>query len=468
MRSLRFILLFMLWHGTTRAEATASFQAATWDKAITLPPFGYRSSRPVELDGNFTVTTQPGTLIDGVTFRGARDPQQWELRGTLMRRDNIAGQLGVSMHAADSVFEDCEMGKNSGWFVSWWGTHWKFENCIFTRRFLRTDLPPNDYSVHATHCTFYGAKLPTIGFKENPATYLQKQDMVFENCRFVDCDVPESFLAATVNCIFEHCHFAPKGQTKWPPETGPIQVKAFFAGLDEGPASFLDGPLGVQFAPAPKDLAAGSTLPHTQSGGRVTLATLHLNGEFVALGTVPKKASEIVDLTVSAPAPRTAASTPNPPAPAAGAEVHGLDETLQAMPANINLFAGGQPDVAGVGAANAWLAKNCVGRPVAMRLTLDGTQAATEKEFAYQANGRTQGVLYHGDTVASHVVALFRLPAAAALGTVQRNADFNVRGVVRRAELAGRSNGLVYTLTVGDAQVGGLAVPPPVANPAGR
>ena len=469
MRLSSLVLLLVLWSGPVRAEGIASFQAATWDKEIILPPYAYRATRPIELDGNFAVRTQPNTLVDGVNFRGLKGAQDWEIRGTLMRRVRIGGQLGVSAHGVDSVFEDCEFNKDSGWFVSWWGTHWRFENCIFTKRFIRADLSPTDYSVRASLCTFYSVKLPTVGLKENAAGYLQKENMSFEKCRFVDCDVPETFLAATVDCVFEHCQFAPKAKLKWPPETGPVTVTAYFAGLDEGPAPFLNGPLSVQFPPAPKDLASGSTLVHTQSGGRVTLASLHLDGESVALGTEQKKASEIVDGQAPTPAPRAVAPASNPtPSTVAATALRGLEETLQTMPPNIDLLTGGQPNVPGVIAANAWLAKNCVGRTVAMRMTLEGTQAATAKEYAYQANGRAQGVLYHGDTIASRAFALFRLPAAAALGAVQRDADFNVRGVVRGAQLTGRGNALVYTLTIGDAQVGDFAAPPPITSPAVR
>jgi hypothetical protein len=39
------------------------------------------------------------------------------------------------------------------------------------------------------------------------------------------------------------------------------------------------------------------------------------------------------------------------------------------------------------------------------------------------------------------------------VGRVQRDADFNMRGTVRKAEFVGRGHQLTFTLTVGEARV---------------
>lgn len=51
--------------------------------------------------------------------------------------------------------------------------------------------------------------------KEDRAGYLQKENMGLLKCRFVRCEVPETFLAATVDCIFENCQFSGK-RHDWP------------------------------------------------------------------------------------------------------------------------------------------------------------------------------------------------------------------------------------------------------------
>lgn len=244
--------------------------ARTWDSAITLLPGGYRAPKPITLKGNFDVTISPWTLIDGVTFGGVQSGQRWHLNGTIMHRVSLYGQLGVAMNARNSVFEDCDMGKTGGWFVSWWGSHWDFDNCIFTTKFLGNDLDVGNYSIHATGCTFYDVNLATIVYRGNPVDYLQKGDMGFVNCRFVRCKVPEAFLAATVNCVFEDCEF-PAKREKWPDAMTPVMVNAMYAGLTEAPESFMNGALSVQFSEAPMNVTAGTTLQHTESGGEITL-----------------------------------------------------------------------------------------------------------------------------------------------------------------------------------------------------
>jgi uncharacterized protein YjbI with pentapeptide repeats len=164
----------------TAANAAAQdrpYLARLWDSPINIPPGGYRAGKQIELDGKIDITTAPWTLLDNVTFNGAKDAQHWHLAGTIFRRVNLSGQLGVRLDAKDSVFENCEMQKTGGWFVSMWGSHWNFDNCIFTEKFLGSELSVSNYEVHATRCTFSGVKLPAITYKNDPGTYLQKKNL---------------------------------------------------------------------------------------------------------------------------------------------------------------------------------------------------------------------------------------------------------------------------------------------------
>lgn len=433
-------------------QGSGGYQARVWDVDVTIPPGAYRATKPIELDGKFLVQTQPGTFIEGVSFQGKKGDQRWKIEGTQFRKVHIGGQLGLNVEAADSVFEDCELSKDTSWFVSWWGTRWKFDNCIFTQKFMRGDLPVNDYSVKATRCTFYNIKLPSIGVKENAAGYMQK-DVLFDSCRFVQCEVTETLLAATVGCVFESCQFQAKRHT-WPKETKPIKVSAYFGGSGGTPASFLNGPLGVQFAPVPKDAVLGVNLPHTQSGGRVTVTSFRLSGQFAALGNVPKNASEIPN--VAAPektaAPIAPAQVAAPPAAgAAGAAVRALDDLVRTMPATISLMSAGQLNIAGVEAANEWLEKNCAGRPAELRMILDVVKATKDDGYVNQALSRDQAVLVRGATVPGHIVALFRSETAAPLARALKGADLPVRGVVKKAEFVGRGTTVELVLTVGEA-----------------
>ena len=239
--------------------------------------------------------------------------------------------------------------------------------------------------MHATHCTFYEVKLPPVGTKDNPADYMQKENMGFEKCRFVNCEVPETFLAATVDCIFEGCQFAPKRHT-WPKDTGPIKVNAYYSGLGGAPQSFVNGPLSVQFTEAPRNVEAGATLKHTKSAARITLTDLREPDRFIVVGVEQRKSSEI-----PASGDLPPAGTPAKPLVAAGAanELHSLDEILRDLPLNINLLSGGRLDVAGVDAANLWLAKTCAGRPITLKTFIESMRSVDEGRrtpYALQAS----------------------------------------------------------------------------------
>lgn len=440
---------------------TASYQAVNWDKEIVLPPNAYRALKPVDLNGDFTVKTQPGALVEGVSFQARSGVQHYHAEGTLFRRCRFGVKRNGSGHFIDSALEDCNFNKDDNWYNFWWSTHWVFDNCVFTKQFVRGDLPPLDYSVHATRCTFYSVRLPPVGFKENPANYMQKGDMGFEKCRFVDCEVPQSFLASTVDCVFDSCRFEAKNRLVWPKETTAIKVHAYYASGGSEPPSFINGPLSVEFEQEPMNAHdSGSTLPHTQSGGRITLTKGRTSDQVVMLGIVPKKASEIVEVVATAtPGVSAPAATPNAaatgtlaaPATAAG-EIHNVEELFRALPANVEIVARGQPNAAGIEEANTFLAKNYAGRPASLRLTLAAPHALGN-DGGYQADGAWQGVLYHGTTVPACAVAVFRAANAAALAKVPPKSEFALRGIVSKAEFTARGNAVSFVLSVGEAQV---------------
>ncbi len=212
-------------------------QPRIWDSEVTIPAGSYREAHPIHLKGEFKVTVQPGVCIEDVKFEGKDKAQHWQVDGDLFRKVKVTGQMSVSMNAKNSGFEDCEFFKEGGWFVDYWSTRWNFENCVFTKKFFH-DFGVTDYAIKAVHCTFIGLKLPVIGLKGDPSKYLQHDDLKFENCRFIQCEVPQSSLAATVNCVFEGCQF-PAKKHDWPKEMGSVTVQAFFRWPRKSPRSPL-------------------------------------------------------------------------------------------------------------------------------------------------------------------------------------------------------------------------------------
>ena len=441
--------LFVLGLATWARAAEGPLQARTWDFDTTIPAGGYRAQKPIDLEGDWNPKVERGAVLDGIAFHGIGGVQNWKIEGAILRKVQISGKRGAGLDAADSVLEECEFWKDDNWWNDWWSTHWKFANCIFAKKFVRADLPPRDYAAHATGCTFYNVKLPSVGMKENPAGYLQKGDMGFEKCRFVQCEVPETFLAGTVDCVFEGCQF-PAKRHAWPKETTALKVNAYYGGQGTAPKSFINGPLTVEFRQAPREMEAGSTLAHSYSGGRVTLTALPVPAQFAMIGTAQKKASEI-PATAAVPAKSPGAAAPAP-GPAAPADFRSLDEIVRALPAAIELTKEGQLNVAGVTAANEWFAKNVAGKTAAVRLTVEGMRATKDDGYAFTIAGQPQALSVRGTTMPAHFVALFRAGPAAALAGVAKNRDLPVHGVLQKAVIEGQGRALVLTVTLGEAQ----------------
>jgi hypothetical protein len=285
-------MAFVLIQSDSVQAATMSpIMAQTWDQDMHLPPGGYRTGKQINLTGNFKIDIDPGVFLDGVAFASSNAGQHFTAKGDFFRNVRIAGQLGVSLNAEDCVFENCQFSKGGGWFVDWWGSSWRFTNCVVTRQFLPAQINVNDYSVFAKDCSFYGVKMPSINAIAQ-CGYFQSDQLRFENCRFVGCTIPETSLAAAVNCTFEGCNF-PAEHVVWPKKAQPIHVTAYFSGFS-APKSFVDGPLSVDFQPAPKTATAGCTLSFTENGGLVTLSTLRPPDQFTQIGILrTKKASDI-------------------------------------------------------------------------------------------------------------------------------------------------------------------------------
>lgn len=136
--------------------------------------------------------------------------------------------------------------------------------------------------------------MPVIKYKNDPSSYLQGKDLSFEKCRFVECEIPESVLAACVDCVFENCQF-PAKKGDWSKAGAPIKVVASIAGNGRLPQSYVNGNLSVQFVATPGTVDAGATLPFQFSGGRLALPGVKIPQQFIMLGTKDKKASEIPD-----------------------------------------------------------------------------------------------------------------------------------------------------------------------------
>jgi hypothetical protein len=164
------------------------------------------------------------------------------------------------------------------------------------------------------------------------------------------------------------------------------------------------------------------------------------------VSALPPKPGE--SSTPASTLPGTTAPGPTP----TGTAVRSLNEILLPLPVGIDLLKAGQLNVAGIEAANTWLASTFVNRPVSMRMALEAAQAFTEEGYAFKAIGKSVPVTSRGVTIPAQLVAQFRAGPAAALATVSKGRELPVRGVIQKVVIEGRGRSIVLTVTVAEAQ----------------
>lgn len=151
-----------------------------------------------------TVVTGQNTIIqraDILIYEGL-----WQAEDTKFAQTRLKIDLGGAFVARRSLLEDCILGKGGAWFVKWHSSKWTFEDCVFTRQFI-SPLKINDIGIKVKNCTFYDVPLAIFQFKEDAGSEVTNEWMQMEDCRFINCEVPESFLLITKNCVFDSCTF---------------------------------------------------------------------------------------------------------------------------------------------------------------------------------------------------------------------------------------------------------------------
>ena len=296
----------------TAAASGSPWAFSTWNEDTALPAGSYQANgKKVTIAKDRKVVIGPGCFVEKAQFVGGR-AIEWEVTGSFLRDVPFSTELSSKFRAADSAFEDCPMWMVGAWFVDMWSTRWRFDNCVFGRKFMKKEeIDVTGGSVVAERCSFHDIELPKIRYKHDPADAAQSDKLRFFNCRFVKCEVPESFLAATIDCVFEECHISGKRED-WSKAKKAINVTAYIVGRNKPPADFENGVLKVTFKSTTPP-ACGSTLRYTESGGRITSA-MKTTGPATLIGNVDN-----APVASAAPAP---AATPNPaPAPQSVAAV---------------------------------------------------------------------------------------------------------------------------------------------------
>lgn len=318
------LVVFMLFAFACRVPAADvapvgpdAWRPSKWVKGeIILPAGHYRgSNKRIATERHCDLVVSTGTLIEQARFE-TDNTCLWKIEGSLFRKVDLGMGNGSRFEAKDSAFDDSGFRKAGGWYNAYWSTRWRFENCVISKQFLPDKWHVGDYSVRAVGCTFYDIKLEKIGYKDDPSNYVQGKDLRFERCRFVKCEVSESALAATIDCVFDDCQFTTQDKTDWSKAKKPIVVNAFLpAARTKPPKSYANGPLQVNFQVAAPPQQAGATLAVTRTGAGLHYPAIPETGPAVVLGDMDAPAVAKV-----APQAKEPAAQAPPAAPAVAAE----------------------------------------------------------------------------------------------------------------------------------------------------
>lgn len=497
------------------ATDPAVVAANKWDTAITFGAGGFKGEKTVKMSGDMVHTIEPGAFVEGVVVSGARSAQ-WKIDGAYLKDCNFSGDLGTRLTAKNSALENCKLHKNGGWFVQWAGTRWKFDNCLITRSFMPKSFGLHDYAVHAKNCTFVGVEMPQLGLRNDPSAYAGKDDNAFIKCRFVNCEIPESVLAMSVDCVFESCKFAlkfdrtPKKKDIWDEAKSPLRVNAFIIG-DSIPAPHIHGQLSVTFSPAKAGIDAGAKLPFTQAGGRITVPWSRTIAKINPVGSVDKSASEIPVFTTSelerkkpapAPVPAVTPARPQPapapepppvapggiagpnsflnipmadpkqppppapkplPAPAAPVvvappqapvvnEIRRVEELLTAVPIGVKLVNTGKINPVALDDANRALDSRFAGKSAAIRIVLEEVVGYTDDGYSYLAKSQAIPVRINGEALSAYVHARVRKDQSASFSRASKGATLTIRGTITKAAISSAARALSLTLTLDEAK----------------
>ncbi len=201
-----------------------------WTSRLTIPAGTYRPLRRIDIgaagrnnaqndEKRGDVISQPGMRMENVRFHLREG--SWQGVGGRFQDVKITADLGGSFTARDSVFQDCTFAKEGIWYIALFSSKWHFTNCVLTGSFM-LNWKLGDVGMKLESCTLQDVDLSPILFKEDAAAELGKDWLSIQNCRFINCRVPESFALATKNCVFEKCTFGepePKLPAKAPLNT---------------------------------------------------------------------------------------------------------------------------------------------------------------------------------------------------------------------------------------------------------
>ena len=249
---------------------------AEWTGKLMIPAGTYQPLRRIDIgapgkkDPNAQndeqrgdVTSLPGMRIENVRFHLREG--SWQASGGHFHDVKITADLGGTFEARDSVFQDCVFAKEGPCGIPFFSSKWQFTNCVIGGSFMQL-WRLNEVGMKLDSTTLLDQNLVPILFREDASAELTMDWLSIQNCRFINCHVPESFALATKNCVFEKCTFGPPEEklTAISPLQAVIYVQDCTNQPQTGPGRAIETKPAAQLT-----TKAGAALPYVFSNNRL-------------------------------------------------------------------------------------------------------------------------------------------------------------------------------------------------------
>ncbi|OYW74078.1 MAG: hypothetical protein B7Z37_19210 [Verrucomicrobia bacterium 12-59-8] len=261
---------------STPAMRDLFLKTVEWTGKLTIPAGTYHPLRRIDIgapgkkdakaqydEQRGEVTSLPGMRIENVRFHLREG--SWQATGGHFQDVRITADLGGRFEARDSIFQDCMFAKEGPWYVAFFSSKWQYTNCVFAGSFMQV-WKLIDVGMKLDSCTLLDLDLTPIVFREDAGTEVAKDWLSIQNCRFINCRVPESLALATRNCVFEKCTFG-AAEEKLPvksPLNAIIYVQECTNQPQAGPGRSIEAKPASQLS-----TKAGAALPYVITKGQL-------------------------------------------------------------------------------------------------------------------------------------------------------------------------------------------------------
>jgi hypothetical protein len=168
----------------------------------------YRIEKTLKVKGVLTIDA-------GVELRGGSidlgGKGHLKINGTpdkpvIFRNVVIVQDLGASVYAQFSDFDQCVFRKGGAWF-SHFSSKWQFSHCVLYKcKFPR--LTGVDYGFEIVNCALVSMNFPDIDQGANTVSLLRANWNKLISCDFVDCSLPPTVFWCSERSNFRGCKFA--------------------------------------------------------------------------------------------------------------------------------------------------------------------------------------------------------------------------------------------------------------------